>query len=39
MAGEMKAKLLLDSKDFDNNIKKSKKNATDFGKAADPSNH
>lgn len=33
MAGEMKAKLLLDSKDFDKNIKKSKKNASDFGKA------
>ena len=33
MAGEMKAKLLLDSKDFDQNIKKSKKNANDFGKA------
>ena len=29
----MKAKLLLDSKDFDKNIKKSKKNASDFGKA------
>ena len=33
MAGDMKAKLLLDSKDFDKNIKKSKKNASDFGKA------
>lgn len=31
--GDMKARLLLDSKDFENNIKKSKRGADDFGKA------
>lgn len=29
--GDMKARLLLDSKDFEKNIKKSKRNAKDFG--------
>lgn len=31
--GDMKARLLLDSKDFEKNIKKSKRGADDFGKA------
>ena len=32
--GDMKARLLLDSKDFEKNIKKSKKSADDFAKGA-----
>lgn len=31
--GDMKARLLLDSKDFEKNIKKSKRDATDFNKS------